>query len=105
MYASYNTLQLYVGLRSSVAIATCYALDQCFSAFVRPRPVFFFNKTRARSQQIIGLQPIFMTGHKQRYSLSRMLKYFDVWKFPIIREYFRLKIRDLVTDISNADVV
>jgi len=29
------------------------ALDQCFSAFVRPRPgKFFFYKTRVRSQQI-----------------------------------------------------
>jgi hypothetical protein len=27
---------------------------------------------------VIGLQAIFMTGHKQRYSLSRMLKEFDV---------------------------
>jgi hypothetical protein len=27
---------------------------------------------------VIGLQAIFMTGHKQRYSLSRMLKDFDV---------------------------
>jgi hypothetical protein len=27
---------------------------------------------------VIGLQEIFMTGHKQRYSLSRMLKDFDV---------------------------
>jgi hypothetical protein len=54
-------------------------LEQCFSTFVRPRPgKFFFYKTRARSQQIIGLQAIFMTDHKQRYSLSRMLKDFDV---------------------------
>jgi hypothetical protein len=35
------------------------------------------NKKRARSQQIIGLQSIFMTGHKQRYCVSRMLKYLD----------------------------
>jgi hypothetical protein len=63
-------------------------LDQCFSTFVRPRPgKFFFYKTRARSQQIVGLQTIFMTGHKQRYSLSRMLKDFDVWKLPIIHEH------------------
>jgi len=27
---------------------------------------------------LIGLQAIFMTGHKQRYSLFRMLKDFDV---------------------------
>jgi len=27
---------------------------------------------------VIVLQAIFMTGHKQRYSLSRMLKDFDV---------------------------
>jgi len=27
---------------------------------------------------VIGLQVIFMTGHKQRYSLSRMLKNLDV---------------------------
>jgi len=27
---------------------------------------------------VIDLQAIFMTGHKQRYSLSRMLKDFDV---------------------------
>jgi hypothetical protein len=27
---------------------------------------------------LIGLQAIFMTGHKQRYSLSRMLKDFEV---------------------------
>jgi hypothetical protein len=31
-----------------------------------------------------------MTGHKQRYSLSRMLKNFDVWKFPITHEYFHV---------------
>jgi hypothetical protein len=31
---------------------------------------------------------IFMTGHKERYSLSRMLKDFDVWKFPNIHEHF-----------------
>jgi hypothetical protein len=55
------------------------SLGQCFSNFVRPRPgKFFFYKTRARPQQIIGLQAIIMTGHKQRYSLSRMLKDFDV---------------------------
>jgi hypothetical protein len=54
-------------------------LGQCFSTFVRPRPgKFFFYKTRARSQQIISSQAIFMTGHKQRYSLSRMLKDLDV---------------------------
>ena len=30
-----------------------FAIDQCFSAFVRPRPgKFLFHKTRARSQQI-----------------------------------------------------
>jgi hypothetical protein len=58
-------------------------LDQCFSTFVRPRPgKFFFCKTRARSQQIIGLQAIFMTGHKQRYSLSQMLKRFRCLKIP-----------------------
>jgi len=27
---------------------------------------------------VIDLQAIFMTGHKQRYSLSRLLKDFDV---------------------------
>jgi len=27
---------------------------------------------------VIGLQAIFMTGHEQRYSLSRMLKDLDV---------------------------
>jgi hypothetical protein len=27
---------------------------------------------------VIGLQAIFMTSHKQRYSLSRMFKDFDV---------------------------
>jgi len=27
---------------------------------------------------VMGLQAIFMTGHKQRYTLSRMLKDFDV---------------------------
>jgi hypothetical protein len=54
-------------------------IGQCFSTFVRPRSgKFFFYKTRARSQQIIGLHTIFMTGHKQRYSLSRMLKDLDV---------------------------
>jgi hypothetical protein len=38
-------------------------LAQCFSTFVRPRPgKFFFYKTRARSQQIIGLHAVFMTG-------------------------------------------
>jgi Fe-S cluster biosynthesis and repair protein YggX len=67
------------------------ALEQYFSTFVRPWPgKFFFYKTRARSQKIVGLQAIFMTGHKQRYSLSRMLKDFDVWKFPIIHEYFHV---------------
>jgi hypothetical protein len=41
-------------------------VEQCFSAFVRPRPgKLFFYKTRARSQEIIGLQAIFMTGHKR----------------------------------------
>jgi hypothetical protein len=33
---------------------------------------------------VIGLKTMFMTSHKQRYSLSRMFKDFDVWKFPII---------------------
>jgi hypothetical protein len=66
-------------------------LEQCFSTFVRPRHgKLFFYKTRARSQQIIGLQAIFMIGHKQRDSLSRMLKDLDVWKFPIIHEYFNV---------------
>jgi hypothetical protein len=69
----------------------CINLEQCFSTFVRLRPgKFCFYKTRAQSQQIIGLQAIFMTDHKHRYSLSRMLKYFDVWKFPIIHEYFHV---------------
>jgi len=36
---------------------------------------------------LIGLQAVFMTGHKQRYSLSRDC---DVWKFPIIHEYFHV---------------
>jgi hypothetical protein len=31
-----------------------------------------------------------MTGHKQRCTISRMLKDFDVWKFPIIHEYFHV---------------
>jgi hypothetical protein len=31
-----------------------------------------------------------MTGHKQRYSLSPMLKDLDVWKFLIIHEYFHV---------------
>jgi hypothetical protein len=45
--------------------STVNTLKQCFSTFVRPRPgKLFFYKTRARSQQIIGLQAIFMTGHK-----------------------------------------
>jgi len=35
---------------------------------------------------VIGLQAIFMTGHKQRYSLSSMLKDFDVSEFPNIHE-------------------
>jgi uncharacterized protein (DUF4213/DUF364 family) len=43
--------------------------------------VFFFYKSRARSQQIVGLQAIFMTGHKQRYSLSRVER-FGCLKFP-----------------------
>jgi hypothetical protein len=66
---------------SLIEMSTCLPplradrLEQCFSNFMRPRPgKFFFYKTRARSQQIIGLQAIFMTGHKQRYSFSRMLK-------------------------------
>jgi hypothetical protein len=68
-----------------------YSLDQCFSTSVRPRPgKFFFYKTRARSQKIVWLQAIFMTDHKLRYSLSRMLKDFDVWKFPIIHEYLHV---------------
>jgi hypothetical protein len=67
------------------------SVAQCFLTFVRPRPgKFFFYKTRARFQQIIGLQAIFMTGHKQRYSLSRMLKDLDVWKFPITHEYLHV---------------
>jgi hypothetical protein len=66
-------------------------LMRCFSTFVTPRPgKFIFYKTRVRSQQIIGLQAIFMTGHKRRYSLYRMLKDFDVWKFPITHEYFHV---------------
>jgi len=39
---------------------------------------------------VIGLQAIFMTDHKQHYSLSRMLKDFDVWKFPNIHEYIHV---------------
>ena len=39
---------------------------------------------------VIDLQAIFMTSHKQRYSLSWMLKDFHVWKFPIIYEYFHV---------------
>jgi hypothetical protein len=39
---------------------------------------------------VIGLQAIFMTGHKERYSLSRMLKDFAVWKFPLNHKYFHL---------------
>jgi hypothetical protein len=39
---------------------------------------------------VIGLQAIFMTGIKQLYPLSRMLKYFDILKFPMIREYFHV---------------
>jgi hypothetical protein len=31
-----------------------------------------------------------MTGNKQRYSLSRMLKDLDAWKFPIPHEYFHV---------------
>jgi hypothetical protein len=66
-------------------------VEQCFSNFVRPRPgKFFFYKMRALSQQIIGLQAIFMTCHKQRYSPSQMLKDLDVWKFPITHEYFHV---------------
>jgi len=35
-----------------------HALEQCFSTFVRPRPgKFFFQKTRARSQQIYPSVP------------------------------------------------
>jgi hypothetical protein len=60
----------------------------------------------ARSQQIIRLKAIFITDHKHLYSLSRMLKDLDVWKFPIIREQFRvLKMDTLVTDICNTDVI
>jgi hypothetical protein len=71
--------------------AAAGGLEQRFPTFVRPRPgKFFLYKTRARSQQIVGLQEIFMTGQKQRYFLSRMLKDFDVWKFPIIHEYFHV---------------
>ena len=39
---------------------------------------------------VIGLQAIFMTGHKQRYSLSRMLKDVDVGKFPVNHEYIHV---------------
>jgi predicted RNA-binding protein with PUA-like domain len=64
-------------------------VEQCFSNFVRPQSgKFFFYKSKARSQQIVGLQAIFMTGHKQRYYFSRMLKDFDVRKFVTIHKYF-----------------
>jgi hypothetical protein len=78
-------------------------LELCFSTFVRPRPgKFFFYKTRARSQEIIGLQAIFMTGHKQRYCLSRMLKRFRCLKIPDHSWILPcLKIRGSVTDICN----
>jgi hypothetical protein len=103
--------ELYVMFSPQVLVTTCYCapcscssccvynllcsqrcrMEQCFSIFVRPRPgKFFFYKTRDRSQQIIVLQVIFMTGHKQQYSLSRMLKDLDVWKFPIIHEYLHV---------------
>jgi hypothetical protein len=40
--------------------------SQCFSNFVKLWPgKFFFYKTRARSQQIIGLQAIFTIVHKR----------------------------------------
>jgi hypothetical protein len=39
---------------------------------------------------VIGLQAIFMTGHKQWYDLSRILKNFNVRKFPIIHEHFHV---------------
>jgi hypothetical protein len=69
----------YVILYSNVKLRMAYALNQRFSTSVRPRPgKLFFYKTRARSEQIVGLQAIFMTGHKQRYSPSRMLKDLDV---------------------------
>jgi hypothetical protein len=39
---------------------------------------------------VIGFQTIFMTSHKHWYSLSRLLKDFNVWKFPIIHGYFHI---------------
>jgi hypothetical protein len=81
-------------------------LTHCFSNFARPRPgKSFFYKARARFQQIIGLQAIFMTGHKQRYSI------FNVERFrcPKIPDHSWLlpclKIRGLVTDICKTEVL
>jgi hypothetical protein len=89
------------------SVSQPHYIEQCFSTFVRPRPgKFLFYKTRARSQQIIGLQAIFMTGHKQRYSLTRMLKDLDVWKISDHSWILpRLKIRGLVTDICYTDII
>jgi hypothetical protein len=39
---------------------------------------FSFEKEDTPPIVVIGLQAFFMTGHKERYSLSRMLKDFDV---------------------------
>jgi hypothetical protein len=76
-----------VKLATSEAVGKMWTLrelsESSRAAFLNPcetaaRYIIFFYKTRARSQQIIGLQAIFMTGHKQRHSLSRMLKDLDV---------------------------
>jgi hypothetical protein len=82
-------------------------LDQRFSTFVRPRPgKFFFYKTRARFQQIIGLQAIFMTGHTTAVFPFPNFERFWCLKIPDHSWILPcLKIRGLVTDICNTDAI
>jgi len=48
-----STISNAISLRSLLLLSSNLGLARCFSTFVRPRPgKFFFQKTRARSQQI-----------------------------------------------------
>jgi hypothetical protein len=49
------------------------------AVFINRDPVnYFFIRRGPGPKKIVELQTIFIMGHKQRYSLSRMLKDFDV---------------------------
>jgi len=58
-------------------------------------PMWFCSALRKEDTPpivVIGLQAIFMTGDRQRYSLSRMLKDFDVWKFLNISMFKNMRL-------------